>query len=423
MSVTPLIPVAASTEGQSFGPPSHVELSFAGEPDVIAVLDALETARFVGGAVRDGIIKRAFTDIDLATPLLPDEVIARLRHAGIKVVPTGLSHGTVTAVLASRTIEVTTLRKDVATDGRHAVVAFTEDWLEDASRRDFTINAIYADRQGKLFDPMRGYRDLIAKRVRFIGDPKSRIIEDYLRILRFFRFTAYYGADGFDEPGLRACADGQAGLDYLSAERVRSEVMKLLAAPDPMPSLRAMAEVGILARILPGTLDLDRLAALILAEHIIDAGDTIRRLAALCGPAPDLASRLRLSNVESTRIENLWLAPNVHALDSVALRRLIQLHGHEAIIDRVLMDRPKNWRALVGELTAWVKPIFPLKGEDALALGLRGRLVGAALKAVERQWIASDFSLERDVLLGLLEHEAQSEAEPAQDAPLQDGPP
>jgi tRNA nucleotidyltransferase/poly(A) polymerase len=386
--------------------PTHVALDFINSgPKAAAlntILDALGDARFVGGAVRDAIAGRPIGDLDVATPVTPDEVIQRLRAASIKVVPTGLSHGTVTAVLDGQVVEVTTLRRDVSTDGRHATIAYTTDWLEDAARRDFTMNAIYADRDGMLYDPMRGWRDLMAKRVRFIGEPRARIAEDFLRILRFFRFSAFYG-QGFDEAGLLACAESQAGLDYLSAERVRAELLKLLGAPDPMPSLYAMAKAGILQRLLPGPLQLDALGALILAEHILDQADPVRRLGVLSGPAALLGERLRLSKAETDRIEHFQSAPNAHHLDELALRRLVQIHGHAAVLDRILIDRPKNWRELHGKLTAWDKPHFPLKGDDALKLGLKGRAVGQALRMVEDQWIESDFTFTRDVLLGLLD--------------------
>ena len=382
--------------------PTHVDLPFATLPEITLILDALGDARFVGGVVRDAILGRARGDIDLATPLHPEDVIGRLRDAGIKVVPTGLGHGTVTAISGGMVVEVTTLRRDVATDGRHATVAFTTDWLEDAARRDFTMNAIYADRDGLLYDPMRGWRDLMAKRVRFIGEPRARIGEDYLRILRFFRFSAWYGGGGVDEAGLAACSDAQAGLDYLSAERVRAELLKLLAAPDPMPGLYAMEKTGILQRLVPGPHRIDSLGALILAEHILDQADPIRRLGVLAGPASLLGEKLRLSNAETDRIHGFQALPSVQGLDESALRRLIQTHGHVAVIDRILMDRPTRWRDLISRLNGWEKPVFPLKGQDALNLGLKGRAVGLALRMVEEQWIASDFSLGRDVLLGLL---------------------
>ena len=388
--------------------PSRINLPFAAEPGVKAVIAALGEVRFVGGAVRDSVIGRPVGDLDLATPLVPDIVIQKLRQAGIKAVPTGLSHGTVTAVTQARAMEVTTLRRDVATDGRHATIAFTTDWAEDAARRDFTMNALYADTEGRLFDPMNGYADLIAGRVRFIGDARTRIAEDYLRILRFFRFHAWYGKGECDERALSACAAGQGGLDYLSAERIRAELLKLLAAPDPVPNIRVMERLGILRRLLPEPLLVDELASLVIAEHIADQGDPLRRLAALSGPASVLAECLRLSNAERDRIAATQNLASVHQLDEAALRRMVYAHGLNPVIDRLFLDRPKNWRPLIGQLSKWQRPVFPLKGEDALQLGLKGRAVGLGLRRVEDIWMKSDFAQDRETLLALLAQEAES---------------
>jgi poly(A) polymerase len=389
--------------------PTRIYLPFAAEPGVKAVIAALGEVRFVGGAVRDSVIGRPIGDLDLATPLVPDIVIQKLRQAGIKVVPTGLSHGTVTAVTPARVMEVTTLRRDVATDGRHAMIAYTTDWTEDASRRDFTMNALYADAEGRLFDPMNGYADLIAGRVRFIGDARTRIAEDYLRILRFFRFHAWYGKGECDERALSACAAGQGGLDYLSAERIRAELLKLLAAPDPVPNIRVMERLGILRRLLPEPLRVDDLASLVIAEHIADQGDPLRRLAALSGPASVLVECLRLSNAERDRIAATQNLQSVHQFDEAALRRLVYAHGLNPVIDRLFLDRPKNWRQLIGQLSKWQKPVFPLKGEDALKLGLKGRAVGLGLRHVEDIWMASDFAQDRDQLLEILAQQAPAD--------------
>ena len=249
------------------------------EAATASVLGALGgTARFVGGCVRDALLGRAIVDIDIATPLLPEEVMRRLEAAGIKAVPTGLDHGTVTAVAPPRRFEVTTLRRDVETDGRHARVAFTDDWAADASRRDFTMNALFLDAEGRVFDPMGGLPDLHAGRVRFVGDPATRIREDVLRILRFYRFQAHYGRGEADPPARADCRALAPLLPSLSGERVAAELLKLLAAPDPMPTLRLMAADGVLAMLLPEARRLARLAALIPLEGI---GDPLRRLAAL----------------------------------------------------------------------------------------------------------------------------------------------
>jgi len=277
-------------------------------PETRAVLAALGgEGRFVGGCVRDTLLGRAVGDIDIATPLTPDEVTRRLNAAGIKVAPTGLTHGTVTAVASGKPFEITTLRHDVETDGRHARVAFTDDWAEDAKRRDFTMNALFLEADGAVFDPMGGLGDLRAHRVRFVGDPMTRIREDVLRILRFYRFHAHYGAGEPDPSARVACRALAHLLPNLSRERVAAELLKLLAAADPVPALRLMKEDGVLAQILPEAPRLDQLAALIPLEP---APDSIRRLAALIGGgAEQLAERLRLSTADRERLVVLETRP------------------------------------------------------------------------------------------------------------------
>lgn len=381
----------------------RIDPPIARDPALASVLAALGSARLVGGAVRDALLGRPLSDIDLATPLEPSEVMARLAEAGIRTVPTGLAHGTVTAIVSGRGFEITTLRRDVETDGRHAVVAFTDDWAVDARRRDLTINAIYADADGALFDPVGGIADLRAGRVRFIGEPAARIAEDHLRILRFFRFTAWFGSGPVDRPGYAACVAGQAGLDDLAAERVRTELLKLLSAPDPMTALKAMAAGGILRRILGAGAGLDALAPLVLAEHIVGDGSALRRLGAL-GVAPDdLALRLRLSKSERARLVETAAVPRLGDADPARLRALAYRHGAPHLINRLFLDRPPGWRDGLKILGAWAPPSLPVTGRDAIARGLAGRAVGEALVLAEEAWIASDFTLDRDALLAQLD--------------------
>ncbi|HUF87340.1 MAG TPA: CCA tRNA nucleotidyltransferase, partial [Thermohalobaculum sp.] len=272
-------------------------------PGLRAVVAALGGAcHFVGGCVRNTLIGAPVSDIDLATPLLPGEVVRRLEAAGLKAVPTGIEHGTVTTVSTGVGYEITSFRADIETDGRRARVRFSTDLAADAARRDFTMNALYADPDGTIIDPVGGLPDLKARRVRFIGEPQARIREDYLRILRFFRFTAWYGSD-IDADGLAACAGLAAGVDGLARERIGHEMRKLLAAPDPSPAVAAMAAAGVLARCLPGA-DPAPLAPLVHVEGATGAApDWLARLAALGGEDPE--ARLRLSRAEVRELETM----------------------------------------------------------------------------------------------------------------------
>ncbi len=377
-------------------------------PGTAAVVEALgrENARFVGGAVRDSLVGRPVKDIDIATPLAPEEVMRRVGEAGLKAVPTGIDHGTVTVVSDHRPFEVTTLRRDVETFGRRARVAFTDDWQADASRRDFTINALYADAAGRLYDYFGGIDDLDAGRVRFIGEPEQRIIEDALRILRFFRFHAHYGHGPLDAAGLAACAAARDRLDLLSIERVRDEILKLLAAPDPVPVLEAMKGAGILALILPEADGFEALRRLIAVERALDRTDPLRRLAALAGRDPvrldRLARRLRLSNRQRARL--VAMAGEVPRLEPRALRAAVYRSGNETICDRILLAAdpadPAALRAALAELERFSPPRFPLTGRDLVAAGHRpGPALGAALRDLEERWIASDFAPGRAELL------------------------
>ena len=358
--------------------------------------------RFVGGCVRDTLLGVPVRDVDLATPDRPEAVLALLDRAGLRALRTGLAHGTVTALAAGRPFEVTSLRVDVATDGRHARVAFTDDWHADAARRDFTFNAMSLGPDGTLHDYFAGRPDLFEGRVRFVGAPARRIAEDRLRVLRFFRFLAHYGRVEPDREALEACRDAAGELPRLSRERVSKELLRLLAAPRPVPALQAMAEAGVLSVVLPEAGDMTALAAL----TGIDDRDPLRRLAALVGPdGRAVADRLKMSNADRRRLAAL--APARHgldvALDREAQRRAIFDLGPELFRDRVLLawagDRDGNaasWRAMLDTLNGWEAPRLPLKGADIVALGVpEGPGVGLVLRRVAAWWRARDFPPDR----------------------------
>ncbi|MBV9735644.1 MAG: CCA tRNA nucleotidyltransferase [Acidisphaera sp.] len=366
---------------------------FLADPPVAAVLDALPPARPVGGSVRDALAGRPVADVDLATPQPPQEVMAALARAGLRAVPTGLAHGTVTAVAGGRGFEVTTLRRDVSTDGRHADVAFTDDWQEDAARRDFTFNAMSMTRDGAIYDYFGGVTDLRAGLVRFVGDPATRIAEDFLRILRFFRFHARYGRGAPDAAALAAIAAGVPGLARLSAERVWSELKRILAAPDPCDAIAMMSRLGVLAAVLPEGADPGRLDALVQAGA---PADPVLRLAALLdGDAEALAARLRLSVEEQRRLVALRRpgapAPGMPRPGAglADLRRALADTPKEVLIGRSwLAGAGPEWDALRASLASLARPVFPLAGRDALALGFApGPRVGAALRAVRAWWL------------------------------------
>ncbi|HUK60186.1 MAG TPA: CCA tRNA nucleotidyltransferase [Stellaceae bacterium] len=379
-----------------------------------AVLAALGSgnARFAGGPVRDALLGRDVVDIDIATSLEPEEVMRRLAAAGIAVVPTGLAHGTVTAVIAPRHFEITTLRRDVETFGRHARVEFTADWAADARRRDFTMNALYLDAAGAVFDHVGGLADLRAGRVRFVGDARERIREDVLRLLRFYRFSAHYAAGPFDEDGRAAARELKDLLPRLSAERVAAELLKLLAASDPAAALALMAEDGVLARILPEARGLALLAALVPLEP---APDPVRRLAALVADdarsAEAAARRLKLKTSERARIVAIAAPPFPVMLsgDDATQRRALYRLGAARYADLVLMRAAAEGKgaratALLAFAAAWKKPRFPLKGADLVARGLApGPEVGELLGAIELWWEAGDFRADRKAALAELE--------------------
>lgn len=378
------------------------------------VLDALEAkggagcARFVGGCVRNAILGTPVGDLDIATTLTPDLVTQALEAAGIKAVPTGIDHGTVTAVKDGEPFEVTSLRRDVATDGRRAVVAFTSDWEQDARRRDFTLNAVYADRAGTLTDPTgRGVADARAGRIVFVGDPATRIEEDRLRILRFFRFLAWYGKGEPDAAALAAVAAARNSVASLPAERVSKELLKLVAADEPRPAMALMAQSGVLTVLLPSAVDLTSFNGLVEIESDqLFVNDPVLRLATLL---PDneigmaqAAEALRLSNEMRDRLVaavgqtpriTSWMSPRES-------RRMVYRIGVEAFRDRIKLMWSKaarsaathQWRGLLALAESWTPPPFPLTGDDVLKSGVpKGPMVGQVLREVEDWWIDHDF--------------------------------
>jgi poly(A) polymerase len=363
--------------------------AFLADGALSAVMAVLPEARIVGGSVRDTLAGRPVTEIDLATPREPGQVVQALAAAGIRAVPTGLDHGTITAVVDGQGFEITTLRRDVETDGRHAVVAFTDDWRADAARRDFTINALSMTRDGVVFDYFDGIADLRAGRVRFVGDPAIRISEDYLRILRFFRFFARYASGPADPAALAAIRATVSGLAGLSAERVWSELSRILSAPDPRAAIGLMAELGVLAAVLPEGADPARL------ERLVAAGapaDPLLRLAALLNGDPlALAVRLRLSSAERDRLVALRASPVPRPdMDDGALRRLLAEEDAAVLVDRTWLagGAAPDWAALRARLTAMPRPMFPLEGRDVLALGEpEGPHVGVLLREMRRWWM------------------------------------
>jgi poly(A) polymerase len=358
---------------------------------LLKALDAREgTARFVGGAVRDLLLGETPGDLDLATTLQPDEVVRRLEKAGIKAVPTGIAHGTVTAVSSGTVVEVTTLRSDVSTDGRRATVAFTGDWAKDAGRRDFTINALYADPfSGELFDYFGGLDDLRTRTVRFIGEPQQRIAEDHLRILRYFRFHARYGHGEPNRQALEACVERANDLMALSRERIADELLKLFSLDDPTPTVRLMDERGLFAPVVPEVADVERLARLVAAERTAGIkADALRRLAALLPADPvtadRVAARLKLSNKAKKRLASA--ADPQLGLNPRALAYRI---GIESAVDRLLLAG----RTSEAKATAkWTPPRMPIGGGDVIARGVaEGPEVARTLRRIENSWEAAGF--------------------------------
>jgi poly(A) polymerase len=385
------------------------------EPATCAVLAALLAggveARFVGGSVRDALLGKQIGDIDIATPASPERVIELLEKAGIKVVPTGLAHGTVTAVVPPRHFEITTLRRDVETYGRRARVAFDADWAADAARRDFTINAIFLTPDGTLHDPVGGLVDLRARRVRFVGDPATRIAEDVLRLLRYYRFEAHFGNGAGDGPARAACRAAAHSLPILSAERVAQELAKLLETPDPIAVLRMMQEDGVLAVVLTEARRLKRLQRLIEIEPAVDP---LLRLAALIEVdgegATALAARLRFSNAWRDRLRGLsrpWpvdprgdVREQRRALYRLGVERYRDVAWLMAAEGEVSRSQLTQLLDLAG---SWTPPVFPLDGRDVTALGIpTGEQVGQLLAAVRDWWEAGDFTADRAACLAYL---------------------
>jgi poly(A) polymerase len=392
---------------------------------LIALLDRDgEEARVVGGAVRNALMRLPVGEIDVATSARPEEVMRRIEAAGGKAVPTGIGHGTITAVIDGHAFEVTTLREDVETFGRKARVAFARDWSRDAERRDFTINALSATRDGKVFDYVGGLADIAAHRVRFIGEPQRRIEEDYLRILRFFRFQAHFGKGAPDAAGLLACIRERAGLETLSRERVRMELLKLVVAPRATPALAVMLESGILGMVLGGVPFIASFENMVKVEAALGVEpDALRRLGALgvwvIEDTERLGERLRLANAESERLAALDLWWRVTpAADGQPVRALLYRLGPQAFRDRTLLAWARSqagaadaaWRDLAMFPQHWMAPVFPLKAADFIARGVAaGPPLGAALRAAEEAWIAADFPAD-GITLDAIVKKAQLEA-------------
>jgi poly(A) polymerase len=363
----------------------------------LAAAGGLDCARFVGGCVRNALIGAPIDDIDIATTLTPEAVVAALKAAGLRAVPTGIEHGTVTAIAEHQPFEITSLRRDVSTDGRRATVAFTTDWAEDAGRRDFRLNALYADADGVILDPTeRGYDDAMAGRIVFVGEPEGRIREDYLRILRFYRFYAWYGRGAPDAAAVAACAALAEGVERLSAERVSKELLKLLAAPDPRPAVRLMAKASVLERVLGQPADLTLFEAM--AEL---SGDAVQRLSALLPDEParvaEIARGLRLSNAQRDRLVEAVSDEASTALTEAQARAVIYRDGRQAFEDRVMRawaagGEPEASRRLLALAKDWVRPTMPVGGRDLARLGLKpGPETGRVLQAFEAGWIADGF--------------------------------
>jgi len=401
--------------------PSQNQL-FLTDPGARAILAALPdgSTRFVGGCIRNALWELPVSDIDMATKLPPEGVQNALKAAKIKTVPTGIAHGTLTAVVGGKPYEITTLRRDVETDGRRAVIAYTQDWAEDAQRRDFTVNALYADQSGEIFDPTgEGLSDIEARRFRFVGDADARVREDYLRILRLFRFVAWYGHDAkITKEALTACRENRRGLKSLSAERVWIELKKLLSARDPVRAVRIMLQQEILDTLLPEASNVDGLSRLVALESREGLSpDPLLRLMAMMGreplPATLLAKRLKFSNKESARLKD-WASDSealAHDMTERARMQAIYRAGKQPILDRARLraagaDDPlesSRWMVLADLALGWTPPTFPLRGADLIKAGVpKGPQLGKALTALEALWVRSGFSTEKPQLLAAL---------------------
>jgi len=394
--------------------------------EVAALLGLLnsqgEEARVVGGAVRNALLRLPVDELDIATTAVPDEVVRRVEGAGWKTVPTGIEHGTVTVLIGGRPFEVTTLRRDVETYGRKAKVVFGRDWVDDAERRDFTINALSLSVEGKVHDYVGGLADLATHRVRFIGDPAQRIAEDYLRILRFFRFHAWYGQGTPDPAGLDACIRARGGIETLSRERVRTELLKLMLAPHATPTLALMSETGLLGSVLGGVALLASFENMVKVEAAAGfEADAVRRLGALsvwvAEDGERLAQRLRLSNADAERLSALerWWQISPAAGEHFA-RTLLYRLGAQHFVDQVLLAWSRSaagavhreWRALAEMPQTWTAPEFPLRASDFIARGLApGPALGAAMRSAETSWIAADFPADRAAIEAIADRAAR----------------
>lgn len=382
-------------------------LPWGNSPEAQELLQAFAKAgtevRFIGGCVRDAVLGRPVSDFDLATPAEPLAVTELLEKAGIKAIPTGIDHGTITAVCHGVPFEITTLRHDVETFGRHARVAFTSDWKADAARRDFTINALSATPDGQVYDFFDGLSDAKAGRVRFIGKAADRITEDVLRILRFFRFLAHYGSNGIvDEEALAACKAMANKIPTLSGERVRMEIIKLLAARDPRTVWEIMIAEDIMAYVLPGAVLIEQLRVLVEVENALGLPDVWRRLACLLKDkteAKEAVQRLRLSNEESHRLLTMFSErPPVLRADAHELKKALYHHGKEAVTDFAILEgvhAKENIRLIRSKLAEIAKteiPVFPIKGRDLLSIGIKqGPALGRLLKQIEQWWEENDY--------------------------------
>ncbi|MCE3232274.1 MAG: cca [Rickettsiaceae bacterium] len=391
-------------------------------PEAKQIFKALgNKARFVGGCVRDSLLNKPLTDIDIATSHLPEKTMSLLQASSIKVVPTGLKHGTVTAVINGKNFEITTLRRDVACDGRHAEVEFTDDWEQDAARRDFTINAMSADIDGKIYDYFDGQSNLERGVVRFVGDANERCREDILRILRFFRFYAYYGIGELDGEAIAACIKFAPQIDTLSGERIQAEMLKLIAAPNPLKSLIKMDEISILKHLLPTNISITVLEKLIAIENELSIeANPLLRLAALINNGiidnddlGDVLERWKLSNKHMRYLESVIVTPFDISSDMPLSEqnKIIRVVGRDIFIDIILLnwaedislsddDETEYYRAAITNANDWEIPVFPVNGDDLKKLGIEeGRTLGKAIKLGEEWWEASGYKASKEDIL------------------------
>ena len=399
-------------------PPGIAEAPWLNWPETRTVFEVISTAGFVvravGGAVRNTLLDEPVTEVDLATDAPPQAVLDAAARADLSAIPTGIEHGTVTLVATGRSFEVTTLRCDVETHGRHATVAFTSDWQADAERRDFTMNALYADADGTVFDPLGGYADLKARKVQFIGDPAQRIAEDYLRILRFFRINAQFGRPPYCQSGLNACVAARGGLASLSSERVHSEIMRLLAARDAATALEAMYVYGLLPLLLGGVVLPGRFARLCELERALGlAADAVRRLFALSICVDEdverLTCKLRLPNADAMRLRAMLLSREfANRFDKANAKLLLYRLGADAYGDVALLAGAQAdhqtmtdaWAKATDLPSRWQPPDFPLNGADLIELGVdEGPRLGKLMAALQQEWVSQDFAADRDALL------------------------